>query len=91
MEEASIEFPLIVDHPVAQVDTANRESLGATLASMMHQFIGFLIDTERPGFLEGVNSGGDVHYISLFSDIKGDENTIMGLPIKQIKEYLKEK
>tara|TARA_B100000575_G_scaffold12915_1_gene9339 strand:+ start:178 stop:765 length:588 start_codon:yes stop_codon:yes gene_type:complete len=25
----------------------------------------------------------------LFSDIKGDENTIMGLPIKQIKEYLK--
>ena len=26
---------------------------------------------------------------SLFSKIKGDENTIMGLPIKQIKEYLK--
>jgi|TARA_Y100000389_G_scaffold121281_1_gene118695 septum formation protein len=24
----------------------------------------------------------------LFSEIKGDENTIMGLPIKQIKEYL---
>ena len=23
----------------------------------------------------------------LFSDIKGDENTIMGLPIKKIKEY----
>ncbi len=27
---------------------------------------------------------------SLFSNIEGDENTIMGLPIKQIKEYLKE-
>jgi septum formation protein len=26
----------------------------------------------------------------LFSEIKGDENTIMGLPIRQIKEYLKE-
>ena len=25
----------------------------------------------------------------LFSKIKGDENTIMGLPIKKIKEYLK--
>ena len=24
----------------------------------------------------------------LFSEIKGDENAIMGLPIKQIKEYL---
>jgi septum formation protein len=27
---------------------------------------------------------------NLFSDIKGDEDTIMGLPIKQIKDYLKE-
>ena len=26
----------------------------------------------------------------LFSEINGDENTIMGLPIKQIKEYLKQ-
>jgi len=26
---------------------------------------------------------------SLFSKLEGDENTIMGLPIKQIKEYLK--
>ena len=25
---------------------------------------------------------------SLFSKIDGDENTIMGLPVKQIKEYL---
>ena len=26
---------------------------------------------------------------SLFSEIKGDEDSIMGLPVKQIKEYLK--
>ena len=26
---------------------------------------------------------------SLFSNIEGDEDTIMGLPAKQIKEYLK--
>ena len=26
---------------------------------------------------------------TLFSNIKGDENTIMGLPIKKIKEYIK--
>ena len=26
----------------------------------------------------------------LFSNIEGDENTIMGLPIKQIKQYLKD-
>ncbi len=28
---------------------------------------------------------------NLFSEIIGDENTIMGLPIKKIKEYLKDK
>ena len=26
----------------------------------------------------------------LFSDISGDENTIMGLPVQEIKKYLKE-
>ena len=26
---------------------------------------------------------------ALFSNVDGDENTIMGLPIKKIKEYLK--
>ena len=26
---------------------------------------------------------------TLFSQVKGDENTIMGLPVKQIKDYLK--
>ena len=26
----------------------------------------------------------------LFSEINGDESTIMGLPVKKIKEYLKE-
>ena len=26
---------------------------------------------------------------SLFSKIEGDENTIMGLPVKKIKEYIK--
>ena len=26
---------------------------------------------------------------SLFSEIKGDSDTIMGLPVKKIKEYLK--
>ena len=25
---------------------------------------------------------------NLFSNIEGDENTIMGLPVKKIKEYL---
>jgi len=76
LEEASIEFPMIVDHPVTQVDRANRKALGSQLASMMHQFVGFLIDTERGGFIEGLEEESSVHYISLFSNIKGNEKYI---------------
>lgn len=76
LEKASIEFPLIVDHPVTQVDVSNRIALGSALSTMMHQFIGFLIDVERHGFLEGVESGGKVRYISLFSNIEGNSKFI---------------
>jgi hypothetical protein len=67
LEEATIEFPLIVDHPFSNVDIGNRRNIGTKLTTLMHQFIGFLIDSERNGFLEGVEKSGDkVRYISLF-------------------------
>ncbi len=67
LEEATIEFPLIVDHPFTNVDYGNRKYLGSKLTTLMHQFIGFLIDTEREGFLQGVEESGEsVRYLSLF-------------------------
>jgi len=74
LEEATIEFPLIVDHPFTNVDIGNRRNIGTKLTTLMHQFIGFLIDAERPGFLEGVKESGDkVRYISLFRASKENE------------------
>ena len=89
LEEADIEFPLIVDHPVANVDQNNRRTLGSKLGLMMHQFIGFLIDTERPGFLEGVQESGDVRYISLFSNIEGNKPFIDEIERLPSKEFTK--
>jgi DNA sulfur modification protein DndD len=89
LEQADIEFPLIVDHPVANVDKNNRRTLGSKLGLMMHQFIGFLIDTERPGFLEGVQESGDVRYISLFSNIEGNKPFIDEIERLPDKEYTK--
>lgn len=67
LEEATIEFPLIVDHPFTNVDYGNRKYLGSKLTTLMHQFIGFLIDTEREGFLQGVDESNEpVRYLSLF-------------------------
>jgi len=47
----------------------------------------------KRNFLPAFIGGSGVYQIeangrSLFSKIEGNEDTIMGLPIKQIKEYL---
>ena len=90
LEEASVEFPLIVDHPFTQIDWENRKNLGSKLGALMHQFIGFLIDTEREGFLEGVADQVDIRYISLFSsEIAGNANYIKQIEKLQIGDYLK--
>jgi len=90
LEEANIEFPLIVDHPFTQIDRKNRINLGSTLGSLMHQFIGFLIDTERSGFLEGVADQTDVSYISMFSsEIDGNKSFIDKIETLPSNEFLK--
>ena len=90
LEEANIEFPLIVDHPFTQIDYKNRINLGSKLGSLMHQFIGFLIDTERAGFLEGIADQTDVSYISMFSSqIEGNKGFIEKIESLPSSEFLK--
>lgn len=87
LEEATIQFPLIVDHPFTNVDIGNRRDLGSKLTTLMHQFIGFLIDVERPGFLEGVEKSGDeVRYISLFRNNK--ENEVYAKKMEKMEQDL---
>ena len=66
LERAQVHFPLIVDHPVTALDGLARISLGEKISDISHQFIGFLIDTEREEFLPTLEKSGDLHYISLF-------------------------
>ena len=90
LEEANIEFPLIVDHPFTQIDRKNRINLGKKLGSLMHQFIGFLIDTERAGFLEGIEDQTDVCYISMFSSqLEGNKSFIDKIEALPSSEFLK--
>ena len=87
LEEAAIEFPLIVDHPFTNVDFPNRRYLGSKLTTLMHQFIGFLIDTEREGFLQGVNESGEsVRYLSLFRI--EEQNKVFIDKIEKLEEKL---
>ena len=85
LEEAAIEFPLIVDHPFTNVDYGNRKYLGSKLTTLMHQFIGFLIDTEREGFLQGVNESKEaVRYLSLFRI--EEQNKVFIDKVEKLKE-----
>jgi len=90
LEEANIEFPLIVDHPFTQIDYKNRLNLGTKLGTLMHQFIGFLIDTERAGFLDGIAEESDVRYISMFSsEIDGNKSYINKIESLPSNDFLK--
>lgn len=73
LERANINFPLIVDHPVTNMDSSSRKHIGEKLAEISHQFIGFIIDIEKPHFLPALESNGDMRYVSLFSKIEGNK------------------
>ena len=67
------------------------------MSSIMDNFLNIVITIWNEGVF-GINFNNIalgifilllfVFFRSLFSKIEGDENTIMGLPIKKIKEYL---
>ncbi len=81
LERSGAQFPLIVDHPVTALQVSARKGLGENLAEICHQFIGFIIDTEKDGFVDALGSNGkDVNYITLFKKISGNQTYIDQLP-----------
>jgi DNA sulfur modification protein DndD len=81
LERSGAEFPLIVDHPVTALMESARRELGKKLAEICHQFVGFIIDTEKNGFTESLkNHTNSIQYITLFKKIKGNEIYLEMLP-----------
>ncbi len=81
LERSGVQFPLIVDHPVTALQESARRGLGEKLTEICHQFIGFVIDTEKPGFLESLNAiEDDTIFITLFKQIEGNKPYLDLLP-----------
>ena len=81
LERSGAQFPLIVDHPVTALQESARRGLGKNLAEICHQFIGFIIDTEKVGFVQSLQStSDDANYITLFKKIPGNQPYIEQLP-----------
>lgn len=81
LERSGIQFPLIVDHPVTALQESARRGLGQRLADVSHQFIGFIIDTERPGFVDSLEeTKADINYVTIFKKIDANHSYMEKLP-----------
>ena len=56
------------------MDNLSREKLGEKITEITHQFIGFLIDTERQVFLDSLERSADINYVTIFRNWPGNIN-----------------
>ncbi len=62
------ELPFVVDSPAGAIDLRVREQVAELVPKLSHQFIAFVISTEREGFLDSLEQSVDskIQYITLF-------------------------
>jgi DNA sulfur modification protein DndD len=81
LERSGAQFPLIVDHPVTALQESARREMGQTISAICHQFVGFVIDTEKIGFLPSLkNKAKSLNLTTIFRNIKGNEPYLELLP-----------
>jgi DNA sulfur modification protein DndD len=82
LHRGSHDFPLIVDSPAGSLDDKVRREVGAMIPVLCEQFTAFMIPTERPYFLQALESRGtdDIRYLTLFRKSSGTQTLIQGLP-----------
>lgn len=74
-------FPLVVDSPANPIDGDVRENIAALIPSLCTQFVGFTINTERPGFVLPLEkAAGTVKYLTMFRKTEGTARLLPGLP-----------
>ena len=80
MKYAKVEVPLVVDSPVGKISNDIREELGAAIPQLTSQFITFIIDSEKPVFLEKLHEN---------AKSKASYTTIFWLKKEKVKKWLK--
>ena len=86
LERSGAQFPLIVDHPVTALQASARRVMGETISGICHQFIGFIIDTERADFLPSLERNADsLNLTTVFKNVKGNEPYLSSLPLDTSK------
>ncbi len=80
-------FPLVVDSPANPIDGDVRENVADLIPELCTQFVGFTINTERPGFVLPLErAAGDVKFLTMFRKTEGTERLLPGLPAEGVTE-----
>jgi DNA sulfur modification protein DndD len=82
LHRGSHQFPLVVDSPAGSLEKLVRTEIGRVIPELCEQFISFIIDTEKDGFvpaLEG-SATNEICYITIFRVNKNSTKLLDSVP-----------
>ena len=81
------DFPLVVDSPAGPIDEGVRRNIGRLIPTLCTQFVGFTINTERPGFVSALEKASDdCLFLTLFRRTEGTKRLEQNLPAQGVTQ-----
>jgi DNA sulfur modification protein DndD len=82
LHRGSHQFPLVVDSPAGSLEKLVRSEIGRVIPELCEQFISFIIDTEKDGFVPALESSAknEICYITIFRVNKNSERLLEEVP-----------
>jgi len=87
LKRGNNDFPLIVDSPAGPIDEGVRRKIGRLIPDLCTQFVGFTINTERPGFVQALEKASDdCLFLTMFRRTNGTKRLEQNLPAKGVSQ-----
>ena len=81
------DFPLVVDSPAGPMDEGVRRNVGKLIPELCTQFVGFTINTERPGFVQALERAtDDCLFLTFFRRTEGTQRLTVNLPASGVMQ-----
>jgi DNA sulfur modification protein DndD len=82
LHRGSHQFPLVVDSPAGSLEQFVRKEVGTVIPELCDQFISFIIDTEREGFVPALEAAAkdSISYTTIFRLNPTSEKLIENIP-----------
>lgn len=82
LHRGSHQFPLVVDSPAGSLEQLVRKEVGSVIPELCDQFISFIIDTEKVGFVPALEAAArdSISYTTIFRLNPTSEKLIENIP-----------